>query len=451
MAAVIPGVAKELFTGTTSGVLYTDRRDFYPSPNQFAELFPSVAPFLTFSMRNNFRTGLADPVFKLFEFKAPWERQYLQVSSGTTIAAAGTGAAAESTAVTFDISVGLPITTGTTPNLDASMDGVQFEVWSSDGGEKKGVVILTDAETSTTALFKNLGETAIITVDNDKFVAIGQATGEGMVSPDPWASELAVVWNQCQIFRTSLEVTGTLQQASLRGATKELARLRGEKAAEHKMRMERAFLFGASPLGTNLSAGDTFSDIDKLVETQTGTTQVVRTTTGIVRAIELYGSAADGNQYQSLFNIPSATYTYGDFIDDLEIVFQYVPNSGSKPGFVGSGALGFWSKKVMSSDNWGLELENRVDELGAKVKTLLTPHGDINLNLSHAMKYEHKNQMLIVDPRNIEYVEYRPSRFSANIKTDDGYDGIKDEYFSDAGLGITNIKAHQLFNIGGGA
>lgn len=442
-------VAKNLYTGTTSGVLYTDRRDFYPSPTQFAELFPSVSPFLTFTMRNNFRSGLADPVFKLFEFQAPWERQYLQVAAGAgvAIAAASTGASTESSAVTFDVAVGLPYSSTSTPALDASMEGVQFEVWDSTGVTKKGVVICTEGTSATTAKFKNLGGTAITTAEDDYFVAIGQATEEGVVAPAAWASELKVVWNQCQIFRTTVEITGTLQQAALRGATKELARLRAEKAAEHKMRMERAFLYGASPLGTNLAQGDTFSNLDKLVRASGG--KPVRTTVGMVRAIELYGNSTDGNQYQSLFNINSATYGYNDLIDDLEIVFQYVPNSGVKPAFVGAGALGFWTKKIASEDNWGLDIQNGTNEIGAKVKKLMTPHGDLDLSLSHAMKYEHKNQMLIVDPRNVEYVEYRPSRFSANIKTDDGYDGVKDEYFSDAGLGITNIKAHQLFNIGG--
>ena len=81
------------------------------------------------------------------------------------------------------------------------------------------------------------------------------------------------------------------------------------------------------------------------------------------------------------------------------------------------------------------------------IRRLITPHGDIELMKSYAMAFEHKNQLLLVDERNIEYVQYRPSVFNANIKTDDGYDGVKDEYFSDAGLGITNIKAHQLFKI----
>ena len=56
---------KNLYTGTTSGVLYTDRRDFYLKPTQYAQLFPNVSPFLTFTMKANFMTGLSDPVFKL--------------------------------------------------------------------------------------------------------------------------------------------------------------------------------------------------------------------------------------------------------------------------------------------------------------------------------------------------------------------------------------------------
>ena len=64
MAVGAPTV-RNLYTGTTSGNLYVDRRQFYLTPAQFSELFANVAPFLTFSMNANFRTGLQDPVFKL--------------------------------------------------------------------------------------------------------------------------------------------------------------------------------------------------------------------------------------------------------------------------------------------------------------------------------------------------------------------------------------------------
>lgn len=434
-------VVKNLYTGTTTGVLYTDRRQFYLKPNQFAELFPSVTPFLTFTMKANFRSGLADPVFKLFEHQAPWERQYLQNNGSTvTIAAGATGAAAESNAVTFDNITGL------NSLIDASYEGLQFEVWDSTLTTKKGVVICTEGTSSTTAKFKNLGKVAVNTVDDDYFVLIGQATEEGVVSPAAWADELKVVWNQCQIFRTPIEITGTLYQASLRGANKELARLRADKAAEHKIRMEKAFLFGSSLLGTNLSAADTFTDLDKLVRTSGG--KPVRTTVGLVRAIEMYG--ASSGQYKSNFSINATSYNYDSFVDDMEIVFQYVPVAGSKDTFIGAKALSFFAKKAMDKNSgWVLNQDSSIDTRGNKVRYLVTPHGDLKLNLTHSFKYEHSNQMLVADPRNIEYVQYRPTSFNANIKTDDGYDGVKDEYFSDAGLGITNIKAHQLFTVTG--
>ena len=431
---------KHLYSGTTTGVLYTDRRNFHLKPSQFAELFKNVAPFLTYTMRANFRTGLQDPVFKLFEHKAPWERQVMSNNgSSVTIAAAATGAAAQSDAVTFD---GI---TGLNSSIDESYLGLLFEVWDSTGTTKRGVVICDNDTSTTTAKFQNLGTTAIATVDNDLFVCIGNAREEGVVSPEAWADELKVVWNQCQIFRTPIEITGTLAQASLKGANKELARLRADKMAEQKIQMEKAFLYGESPLGTNLSEGDTFTNLDKLVSTDNS--KVIRTTVGLVRALELYGATT--GQYKSVFSIASAAASFDDLVDILEIVFQYVPISGMKDSFLGSGALGFWSKRAMEKNSgWVINVNTENKNIaGQNVRTLVTPHGDINLILTHAMKYEHKNEMVMVDRNNLEYVQYRPSRFSANIKTDDGYDGIKDEYFADAGLGITNIKAHQLIKI----
>lgn len=430
---------KNLYSGTTTGVLYTERRQFYLKPNQFAELFPSVTPFLTFTMKANFRSGLADPVFKLFEHQAPWERQYVQVNgTTTTIAAGATGAAAESGAVTFNNITGL------NSSIDASYEGLQFEIWDSTLSTKKGVVICTEGTSSTTAKFKNLTETAVTTADDDYFVLIGQATEEGVVSPAAWGDELKIVWNQTQIFRTPIEITGTLYQASLRGANKELARLRADKAAEHKIRMEKAFLFGSSLLGTNLSEADTFTDLDKLVRTSGG--KPVRTTIGLIRAVEAYGAST--GQYKSNFTVNEATYSYDDFVDDMEIVFQYVPIAGMKDTFIGAKAVSFFAKKAMDKNSgWVINQDSSIDTRGNKVRYLVTPHGDLKLNLTHSLKYEHSNQMLVADPRNIEYVQYRPTSFNANIKTDDGYDGVKDEYFSDAGLGITNVKAHQLFTI----
>ena len=369
----------------------------------------------------------------------------MTTTSAVTIAATSSGTSTESSALTFDAAYGVPAS-GTTPTISEALANTIWEVYDSTGSTLRGVVMLTEDSSATTAKFKNLGKTAITTVSGDKFVLISNGQGEGAVAPEAWSSELTTVWNQCQIFRTPIEITGTLAQASLRGANKELARLRGDKMMEHKIHMEKAFLFGASPLGTNLDASsDTFSDLDKLVGLDD---KVARTTTGIVRAIQLYGATT--GQYRSNISIGAAA-SYDDLVDELEIVFQYVPNSGVKTCFTGGTALGFWSKRAMEKNSgWVINVNTEERNMvGQKVRTLITPFGDLDLNLTHSFKYEHANQMLIVDPRNLEYVQYRPSSFNTNIKTDDGYDGIKDEYFSDAGMGITQIKAHQLITITG--
>lgn len=432
---------KNLATGGTSGVLYTDRRDFYISPQDFKELYPDHTPFVTLLQNRRQRTGLADPVFKMFQHQNPWERQYMRNNgSSVTIPAASSGAAAESNAVTID---GI---TGLNSDINSSYVGLIFEVWDSTRSTYKGSVILTDDASTTTAKFKNLGGTAISTVDNDYFVCVSNAQEEGTESPDAWADELDVVWNQCQIFKTPVEITGTLYEASLRGANNELARLRLQKMQNHKMHLEKALLFGRSPLGTNLASGDTFTDLDALTGDNS---KVVRTTYGALSAVRDFGTSS--GDYQSNFDITESTYKYSNFVDDMEKAFQYVPNSGEKFAFAGPGIMSFWSKLEYArsaKDNWTVQIsDTRKNDMGFNIRKLETPHGVLNLVKTHALKYEYNKHMLVVDDSNLELVTYRPDKFQANIKTDNAYDGVKDQYFSDKGVGVTNIKSHQLFKL----
>jgi hypothetical protein len=56
---------RTLFDGGASSVLFTERRDFYISPNMFAELWTDAAPFLTAVTQWDQRTNLKDPMFKM--------------------------------------------------------------------------------------------------------------------------------------------------------------------------------------------------------------------------------------------------------------------------------------------------------------------------------------------------------------------------------------------------
>lgn len=433
-------MAKNLSSGGASGVLYTDRRDFYIDPQVVKELWTDVAPFTTV-ISNKETRQVNDPVFKMFEHRNPWVKQEFYAASNPGSLAAGDS---ESDAMTVDNISNL----ASVP--DSSWVGLLCEVWDSTLTTKRGVVMITTATAADAVKYKNMTDGAIDVADNDVFQVVGNARSEGDVSPEAWADELQVVFNSTQIFKTPLEITGTLLQAALRGESSELKRLREMKNQEHKMQKEKAFLFGTRVGGTDLAAaqGDTFADGGRTGGANSG---LVRSTYGILAAIEAYGASSGDDQ--SNFTISEASYTYSNFVDDMEKVFQYVPTSGVKRAFCGAGALGYWSKIAGSAgmagnSGWTVNMSDmKRDALGFNYKVLETPHGILQLIPTPALRGPHNKQMLIIDDDNLFHAQYRAPMFQANIKTDNGYDGVKDQYFSDEGVGVSLIESHNLMTI----
>jgi len=428
-----------------SGVLYTDRRDFYVSPNVVKELWTDVAPFTTV-ISNKESRKVPDPIFKMFEHRNPWVKQLFLNNGDTDNLDSDT---TTNTTVTVD--------GASNCSIDDSLIGMICEVWTDGYGTKKAI-IRVDSVTSTTVVVMNTLWTStgsdIALVDNDIFLIIGNAQGEGTTSPDAWADELEVVWNSCQIFKTPLQITGTLLAASLRGESSELARLRAQKNQEHKMQKEKAFLFGKRVGGTGLdlqdgSTSDSFADGGVLDSDG----NLVRTTYGIISAIETYGTSTSTVDYTNIFTVSEASYTYSSFVDDMEKVFQYVPEAGVKRAFVGAGALGYWSKMagttgMAGNSGWTVNLSDmRRDSLGFNYKILETPHGILQLIPTPALRGPYNKYMLVVSDENLFHAQYRSSMYQANIKSDNAFDGVKDQYMSDEGVGISLIESHHLFKV----
>ncbi len=445
---------KDLAAGTSSGtggVLFTDRRDFYIDPQVVKELWTDVTPFTTvISNRETRQTN--DPLFKMFEHRNPWIKQYMYVNSSTeTIEVAGD---AEST-VPVDNVTNL---TGTL--TDESVVGLIFDWWSADYAAYKGQIICTDISDANNIKVKAITTESGNNTDcanNDIFLVVGNAHGEGTYAPEPWYDELKVVWNSTQIFKTPLQVTGTLLQASLRGESSELARLRSQKSQEHKMQKEKAFLFGTRRGGTGLgesfsgSPDDTFADDGVTTMNSTvGSGNLIRTTYGMVSALDDYGSASGDEQNK--FTI-SSSYDYGNFVDDMEKVFQYVPESGVKRAFCGAGALGYWSKiagtaNIAGNSGWTVNVgDMKRDSLGFNYRVLETPHGMLQLIPTPALRGPYNKWMLVASDENLFHAQYRNPMYQTNIKTDNAFDGVKDQYFSDEGVGISLIDSHHLFKI----
>lgn len=447
--------AKDLSYGSAAanagGILYTDRRQFYLNPNVVKELWKSVTPFTTISMSKGVVSGLADPLFKMFEHRSAFQKQTLTVD---TVGNGGTIAAADDTGqdMTFSAVAGLD-----SVSSDANV-GLTCEVWNVALTTKRGVVLLA-SNSAGTYKAKNLGASNITgIVQGDVLYVIGNARGEGATSPEAWADDLKIVWGATQIFRTPIEITGTLHQAALRGYSNELARLREEKMKEHKMQVERSFLFGQSAIGTGLadsrdsasneSFGDTAGASAGNWRTIGG--KKVRTTMGIVTALDRYGATSGDDQ--SIFTITEASYKYGNFVDDMEKVFRYYPNTGEKYALCGPGAISYWSKldsNFVKASNFQVKIgsEQQDGTFGFNVRRMETPHGVLNLVNTPALRGPYNKYMVVLSDENLQFVQYRPDSFNANILTDNGYDGVKDEYFSDCGLGLQLIESHKLFKI----
>ena len=190
-----------------SGVLYNERRDFYVDPQVTKELWTDVAPFTTMVSNQELRS-VPDPIFKMFEHRNPWIKQEFQANSNPSSLAAGNS---ESDNIDIDNIYNL------SASADSSYLGLICEVYDSTKTTNRGVVVISSVVDSDTIKVKNMTDGAIDIATDDYFCVIGNAHGEGSSSPDSWADELQVVYNSTQIFKTALQVTGTLQAAVLRG------------------------------------------------------------------------------------------------------------------------------------------------------------------------------------------------------------------------------------------
>ena len=424
-----------------SGVLYTDRRDFYISPQVVKELWTDVTPFTTIVANQEQRTP-NDPTFKMFEHRNPWNKQEFQANADI---GNRTDADAESASLAVDNIVGLA------SSVDSSYLGLICEVYASDRSTLKGKVVITTAGSSAIK-FKTLSG-ALDVEDNDVFIVVGNAHGEGTEAPEAWSDELKVVYNSTQIFKTPLQITGTLEAAALRGESSELARLRLQKSQEHKIQKERAFLFGDSIVGTGLADSRDGTSTESFTDGHRTdvNSNVVRTTKGIVTALQDYGASSGDDQNK--FTVSEATYSYSNFVDDMEKVFQYVPESGMKMAFCGMGAMSYWSKMEGASgfagnSGWTVNISSSErSSMGFNYRQLETPHGVLMLIPTPVLRGPYNKTMLVVSEENLFHAVYRPPVYQTNIKTDNAFDGVKDQYMSDEGIGITLIESHKLFKI----
>jgi hypothetical protein len=437
-------MSAKILSQDTAGILYKERRDFYLNPGETKELWSNITPF-TSMLLNRSVTPLSDPDYKMFEHRSGWIKQQFSATEAGNWGGGTPGAPGDTIAA---IEIGSIVGLSDTPT--AGFIGFQCEIYNADYTTYKGMVLVTGVTGNDIALTsmgnpRSATNQAANIVSTDVFYVIGTAFGEGTEAPESYDDDLEIVWNSSQIFKTAVEVTGTLYETALRGYSNELARLRNEKGKEHKMRKERTMLFGQRPHGTGMNTGT-----DDFATHLSIGGKTVRQTMGIISALHRYGNIT--GDYQNIFNITGASYGYNQFTQDTEKVFVNIPTSGRKTAFVGAGALTYWSQVSASgfvgNSGWKVQLDTaQKHELGFDIRTLMTPHGVIDLVHAPVLRGPYNNYMVVVDNDNIGMTQFRPDNYATNIKTENAYDGIKDMWFSDCGLWINLMETHSLWII----
>jgi len=437
---------KHLYQGSSSSVLYTDRRDFYVQPQVVKTRYAEVAPFLTAVSNWDQQSGLKDPQYKLFQFTSPWVKQYFQVTTGTTSDADN---AEDTLAVVVTNAVGMPAALAN--YLVGQKVNVHANVNSKPSGAPKGQLLITTFTSTTSINVKNLGSASVVIANDDWLVLQGTSFGEGTVAAKPSHNELLTRWNQCGIHKTSFQLTKTLMQASLRGESSEYNRMKRIKGQEHMIKKERDLLFSISNIGIGES-GDTFGDGGRTdIDGNT-----VRSTYGAFSAVYNYGSSSVTSDDQNIFPITEASYTYANWVDDCEKIFDESPDK-VLPIFVGAGLLSFFNKLegaggagVAAKSKWTVNFpkmnSERASSLGFNIKEWESPHGVIQFVRTPVMTkdpFAYKAGFA-VDPANISHMVFRNPEYQQNIVTNDAPDYQKNQYFSDEGIAITNIYNHNI-------
>jgi len=435
-----------------SGLIFNERRRFYLRPQVTAELWPSVSPFLSDLMSRPAEPS-KDPDFKLFEHRSGFVKQQFSINDATLTVNYDTYVPGDlATAAAIDGISGLGAA------VDDSYAGLVVEVWDENIETFKGLSRIQSVSSGAVS-FVSLGNPRHVAnyhaalANNDVCIVVTNAFGEGTVAPEAFHDELEVVYNSAQILKVPVEITGTLYEAALRGYSNELARLRVEKMKEFKTQLNKMYLRGVRPHGigsTDLSGLKTATDSFATHITDADG-KTVRMSMGMIPAIYKYGSRTGA--YKNIFDINGQTYGWRDFVKDTETLFQYVPGSGVKRAACGMGAISYWSilsggEGFMKNSKWKVEISDfSRGSLGFNIRTLVTPHGLVELFWDPALSGPYHNTMMIYDPDHVSRVVYRNQSYRTNIKTDNDYDGIKDSFFADEGLRMNLIEAHSVWNI----
>ena len=268
--------------------------------------------------------------------------------------------------------------------------------------------------TNTLTVERNIGGTSHQIADDAVLVIAGHADQEGGTSPTAISFDPTTDFNFTQIFKTAVQVSGTLQNTYLRTGDKEQEQL--TKALKlHMGDIERAMFFG------------------KRHEANGSTASPTRFTGGLLNQIT---NVTDGASFGATAN----TITEKEF-DRLLIETIFAFGSSEKVAFCGARVIS--NLMEIGKNRWQpTQIDNAY---GVSLTRYTTYAGDL-LVYMHPMFRQTgmTEEMIILDMGELKfrYLQGRDTQLIRDIQAPD-FDGVKHMYMTECGLEMTQAKVHH--------
>jgi hypothetical protein len=265
------------------------------------------------------------------------------------------------------------------------------------------------------AVERNIGGTSYQIADDANLIIGGFADTEGGSAPVAISFDPTMDFNYTQIFKSSVQVTGTLQNTYLRTGDKEQEQL--TKALKmHMSDIERAMFFG------------------KRAEVNGSTASPLRFTGGLRNSIT---TVTDGASYGASSNV----ITEKEF-DRLLIENIFAYGGSEKVAFCGARVIS--NLMEIGKNRWQpTQIDNAY---GVSLSRYTTYAGDL-LVYMHPMFRQvptMDKEMIILDMSELKYryMQGRDTQLIRDVQAPD-FDGVKHMYQTECGLEMLQSKVHH--------
>ena len=455
-----------LYTGYTSDAVEPKhgQRRKHNFGDRVYKLTPEETPFFAY-LNAVGKVPTDDPIFRVLEDRAPTKWADRTFSTASVTAGVITPGATADDAWAYDADgAGQGASTGSIPVVAGQgaelIEGmlVQAIAWDSEVPQQ-GTALITSVSGDTIQLKTiqtcDLFGDALDANADVSFQVIGTSWAEGTNAPDSFGYDIDDTYGQTQIFKTSAYMSNTAMATVMRGYANEWDRIWSLKLREHKVDIERAFLYN----NKGSVGGRSYTDgmIGHIIK-QAGTWQSTDANAlsytadkSFVRIVDLNpgGSAPESNEA-----------VYDRFLEDFEVIFA-PERGGDKQKFCMASmpvvtyfnklsANQFAAASVASNMHYNLNFQQLEGGLGHKVMKIDTVHGSLAIVRNPLLKGIGKSMMVGIDLDNVKYRPLvgnglnRDTYIETNVQTP-GEDSRKDLILTEAGLEVCMPESHFLY------